>query len=210
MLVRHFMSRDVITLRPEQSCNDARRVFKQYKIRRAPVLDNDRLVGIVSERNILHALPGTVGQLSTEAGKRSMDIHVKNIMKTNVVAISPNEHLETAAHLMMKNKIGGLPVLNNGILQGIITESDIFKAMWDIFSFKKGCGILIFNKENKDINDYVALAVKNNCHVRTFIRYTDPNGGHFYYLCVDSDDVDTLLQEIWSCHAEVLLVDRKC
>lgn len=212
MLVRHFMNHDVITLSPEQTCHEAQRIFKQHDIRRAPVLDQNQLVGIVSEGDLLHFLPGTIGQMSTEAGKESMDIPVKNIMKTHVQILNPNDHIEMAARLMLKHKIGGIPVVDKGKLKGIITESDIFKAMWKILFFEKGCRILFLderNDTNKVFNDYIELCLKHGCQVHTFIQYPNPSEGYMYYLCVKGGTIDILIKDLWSHHCKVLLVERE-
>ena len=83
MLVRHFMTRSPITLSPDKSCGDALQTMRRNRIRRAPIIKDDVLVGIVSERDLLRVLPGTVAQSSSEAGKASMDTPVSQVMKRN-------------------------------------------------------------------------------------------------------------------------------
>ncbi|MGR3219977.1 MAG: CBS domain-containing protein [Candidatus Anammoxibacter sp.] len=211
MLIRYFMTRDVITLSPEQTCKEARDVFKQNNIRRAPVLHHDRLVGIVSEHDLLRTLPGTVGQLSTTAGLESMDIQIRNIMKTNLQTINRNDHIEMAARLMLRYKIGGIPVVDKGKLCGIITESDIFKVMWMILAPTKGYRIL-FLDEGKDTDkisiDYVGLCMKYRCKVQTFIRYANPDGGYMCYLCIEGGSVDSLIEDLWSHSCKVITIEN--
>ncbi|MGR3318577.1 MAG: CBS domain-containing protein [Candidatus Anammoxibacter sp.] len=205
------MTHDVITLSPEQTCEEAQSTFRQNNIRRAPVLDHKQLVGIVSERDLLHTIPGTVGQLSTEAGLEGMDIPVKNIMKTHLHTLSRNDHIELAARLMLRYKIGGIPIVDNGKLNGIITESDLFKVMWKILASAKGCRILFLDKgDNTDkiSIDYVGLCFKHRCRVQAFIRYPEPDGGHMCYLCVEGGSVDSLIKDLWSHSCKVITVEK--
>ena len=81
------MTSDVFTLSPAQLCHEALTEFRSRKIRRAPVMENGRLVGIVSERDLLHILPGTCGQASTPAGEDGMALPVRNIMVTDVATL---------------------------------------------------------------------------------------------------------------------------
>ena len=85
MLVRHFMTRAPITLSPDKSCGDALQTFRRNRIRRAPIVKDDAVVGIVSERDLLRVLPGTVAQSSSEAGKASMDTTVGQVVFANGV-----------------------------------------------------------------------------------------------------------------------------
>ena len=211
MLVRYFMSTKVLTLSPEQKCLEALHYLKKHRIRRAPVLDKNNLVGIVSERDLYRVLPRTFWQTSKEAGETGVDIPVKNIMATDIKVLSPNDHLEMAARLMLQHKIGGIPVLKDNHLEGLITESDIFKAMWSILSHKTSHRILFFDKgsdTNKVPNDYMELCIKNDCLVNTFVSYPKPDGGYIHYLCIQGTGVDNLIKDLWSHSCEVIIVER--
>ena len=142
MLVRHFMAADPFTLAPDDACHAALAAFKVRKIRRAPVMEGGRLVGIVSERDLLHILPGTCAQASTKAGEASMALEVRHVMHAEVVTVEPNDHLAKAASLMLRNRIGGVPVVHEGKLKGIITESDVFKALYAILTPSSGVTIV--------------------------------------------------------------------
>jgi acetoin utilization protein AcuB len=93
VLVRHFMTSDLYTLSSNRTCYEALAEFRRRKIRRAPVVENGRLAGIVSERDLLHVLPGTCGQASTLAGEDGMTLPVRNIMTVDVATLGPNDHL---------------------------------------------------------------------------------------------------------------------
>ncbi len=211
MLVRYFMSTNVLTLSPEQKCLEAFHYLKKHRIRRAPVLDKSNLVGIVSERDLYKVLPQQFWQASHEADETGIDTPIKNIMTTNIQVLSPNDHLEMAASLMLKHKIGGIPVLKEKHLEGLITESDIFKAMWSILSQKTSHRILFFNKgpdTNKVPNDYIELCFKHHCLVNTFVSYPKPDGGYIHYLCIQGNEVDDLIKDLWSHSCEVIIVEK--
>jgi CBS domain-containing protein len=205
------MTSNLITLSPDQKCLEAFHYLRKHGIRRAPVLNENQLVGIVSERDLYRVLPGKLWQASQETGEASMDMPIKNVMTTKVHVLSPNDHLETAARLMLKHKIGGVPVVKEGHIEGLITESDIFKAMWSILSYKTSCRILFFDKDNdtnKFPNDYIELCFKHHCLVHTFISYPEPDGGYMHYLCIQGAGIDNLIKDLWSYSCNIIIVER--
>jgi len=211
MLVRYFITPRIIILTPDQTCYEAYHAFKEHRIRRAPVVDDDRLVGIVSERDLYRILPRTPWQVSQEEGKSHMDMPVRNIMTAPVHVLSPNDHIETAARMMLKHRIGGIPVLKEGHVMGLITESDIFRAMWGILSYRASCRILFFERESataKFSNDYIALCFRHHCRVHTFLSYPEPDGRHMHYLCVQGGDIDSLINDLWSHSCEIIVVEK--
>jgi CBS domain-containing protein len=206
VLVRHFMTSDLFTLSPDQTCREAIAEFKRRKIRRAPVVENGRLIGIVSERDLLRVMPGTCGQASTAAGEDGMALPVRNIMSTDIATLGPNDHLAKAASLMLKRRIGGVPVVQEGKLSGIITESDVFKALYVILS--SGSGSIVIFEEPALVaqanHDYARLCLKHGCRMHTFLRYPKPNGSAMYYLCLEGKNVDAFVRELWTMANQVV------
>ena len=210
MLVRHIMTTEPFTLTMDQTARAALQEMKDRKIRRAPVLKGKEMVGIVSERDLLHILPGTMGQATTDAGEVDMDFPIKRIMRTDVITLRPNDHLESAARMMLKHRIGGIPVLEEGKLVGIITESDIFKALWKILSFNKGCHIIFEDSHYvcTDLMEYFNLCEILGCEVHGFLRYPRPKGGNMYVLNVTGGKIDALINEIWAKGSQVISATR--
>ena len=211
MLVRYFMSTNVLTLSPEQKCLEAFHYLKKHHIRRAPVVYKNNVVGIVSERDLYRVLPNAFWKADQEAGAAGADVPVKHVMTTDIQFVSPNDHLEMAARLMLKQKVGGIPVLKEKHLVGLITESDIFRAMWSILSHKTSHRILFFDKgsgTNKGPNDYIDLCFRHHCLVNTFISYPEPDGSSIHYLCVQGTGVDNLIKDLWAHSCEVIIVER--
>ncbi|MCX7832214.1 MAG: CBS and ACT domain-containing protein [Actinobacteria bacterium] len=133
MYVRDFMSTNVITISPDGSLADAFALMKENRIRRLPVIEGDRLVGIVAYSDLLKASPSEATSLSIwEINYVLSKLKISDIMKTNVITVETGDPIEKAAILMRNNDIGALPVMDSGRLVGIITESDIFDAFIDV------------------------------------------------------------------------------
>jgi acetoin utilization protein AcuB len=134
MFVGERMSHPVITVHPDLSIQDALALMRNENIRRLPIV-NQRggLIGIVSDRDLLHASPSDATSLSVwELNYLLSKITVEQIMTRKVHSVTPNTPVEDAARLMADNKIGGLPVLDDAELVGIITETDLFKLFLEL------------------------------------------------------------------------------
>jgi CBS domain-containing protein len=123
MLVRNRMSRPAVTVRQDAEFQKALALMQEKKLRRLPVVDDDgRLVGIVVERDLLVA---AMRYLQSR-------LEIGDIMTRNVVTVSPDTDLVDVARTMLERKIGGLPVVEDGKLVGIVTESDIFRRFVEL------------------------------------------------------------------------------
>lgn len=131
MLVKKWMSKNVITLDVNDYMAGAVFLMKQHKIRRLPVVKKGKLVGILTDRDLKQA---------SASGATSLEIHellyliskikVEDIMTKEPITIAPDYTVEEAAQILLENRISGLPVLDQeGNLVGIITQTDIFKAL---------------------------------------------------------------------------------
>ncbi|HVN16128.1 MAG TPA: CBS and ACT domain-containing protein [Anaerolineales bacterium] len=128
MLVGERMSSPVITLTPDTPIQDAMAIFKKEHIRRAPVIKDGKLIGMVSDGDLLNASPSPVTTLSVwEMHYLLSKITVKEVMAKKVITIDENTPIEEAARIMADNKVSGLPVVEDGAVKGMITETDLFK-----------------------------------------------------------------------------------
>jgi acetoin utilization protein AcuB len=134
MLVGERMTRNPVTITEDTSIDDALHLMRERKVRRFPILDKaGHLVGIVSDKDLLHAAPSPASTLSVyEMHYLLAKLTVKKVMSSPVITVSPDMPLEDAARIMADNKIGGLPVLDGDELVGIITETDIFKILLEL------------------------------------------------------------------------------
>ena len=138
MLVGERMSHPVITIIPEMPIVDALNLMKCERIRRAPVVKDGQLVGIVSDKDLLNASPSPVTSLSVwEMNYLLSKITVKEVMTKKVISVQENTPIEEAARIMVDNKIGGLPVMREGELIGIITETDLFKIFLELMGARE-------------------------------------------------------------------------
>jgi len=149
MLVGKRMSHPVITIRPDLPIIDALNLMKREKIRRAPVVRKGILVGIVSDKDLLNASLSLATALSTwEMNHLLSNITVDKIMSKYVLAFIENTPIEEEARTMVDNKIGGLPVLRDGKIVGIITETDLFKLFLELMGPREfGVRITAFVQE---------------------------------------------------------------
>ncbi|MEP0806264.1 MAG: CBS domain-containing protein [Chloroflexota bacterium] len=133
MFVGDRMSRPVISVSPETPISDALVMFKKEHIRRAPVMKDGKLVGIVSEKDLLNASPSSATTLSVwEMNYLISKVKVKNVMTKKVVTVNRDTPIEEAARIMADKKIGGLPVVDGERVIGMITETDLFKVFLEL------------------------------------------------------------------------------
>ena len=129
MTVGDIMRTDVITLTKKDSFRHAMNLIRQQGIRHLPVVDGKRLVGMVTDRDIRQAAPSAATSLEIHELHYLLEkVTVNEIMTKKLVTVNPSTEARDAARLLLKHKIGGLPVVRGETLVGIITETDILRA----------------------------------------------------------------------------------
>jgi len=138
MLVHDCMTHDLVTVGPDTAMYDALNVMRSHKVHRLPVVVGGLLAGIVSEKDLLYAVPSGDKPLCwIDAGARTAAMLVRQVMVTDVITVCPDSPIEQAAATMADHAIGALPVVQapgSRVLTGIITESDIFKVFVEMLS----------------------------------------------------------------------------
>lgn len=138
MLVGERMSHPIIAVRPELPIVDALDLMRREKISRAPVIKNGKLIGIVSEHDILNASPSQVTTLSVwEMNYLLSKITINNVMSRTVHTVTEDTPIETAARLMADTGVGGLPVMRGENVVGMITETDLFKIFLELMGARE-------------------------------------------------------------------------
>ena len=138
MFVGERMSRPVISVTPDTPINEVLAMFRQEHIRRAPVMKDGKLVGIVSERDLLNASPSPVTTLSIwEMHYLISKVTVSQVMSKKVITVDQDTPIEEAARIMADKKIGGVPVMYDGKVVGIITETDLFKIFLELMGARQ-------------------------------------------------------------------------
>lgn len=131
--VRDLMTPDPRIVRPEDSIATLRDVMSEKHIRHVPVVDDEnRIVGLVSERDLLRRAAGLEGDMPLSVSDEvSAAVKVRDVMTWEVETIEADDDAATAAAVMLDNKYGCLPVLEQGVLAGILTEADFVRHVAD-------------------------------------------------------------------------------
>ena len=133
MRVDEVMSRDVMTIEMSESCHEAAGRMFRARVRHLPVVDRrGKLAGIVTDRDLRHRLLAPAvfregASVSVEEVLKS--VAVSEIMSKSVVTVPPDEDLAAAAHVMLEDKVGSLPVVTDGRVVGILTETDLLRQI---------------------------------------------------------------------------------
>jgi len=139
MLVRERMSKNPYTITPDTPVEEALKRMHENHVRRFPVVNKaSKLVGIVAEKDLLYASPSPATSLSIhELHYLLSKLTVAEVMKQDIVTVTEDTPVEDAARIMADRKIGSLPVVRDGQLVGIITETDLFKLFLELLGARK-------------------------------------------------------------------------
>lgn len=139
MLVGDRMQRDVITVDRETSLRRAWRVMAHHRIRHLPVVEGRRLVGVVTDRDLRQASPSSVTSLTSREREEFLDyVRVGQIMTRRLVTVTPETPVGDAARLLLRHRIGCLPVVTERVLVGIVTSSDLLEVLAQILRAEGG------------------------------------------------------------------------
>lgn len=140
LLVKDWMTTDVLVAEPSTPMLQAHKRMRENKIRRMPVCDGGKVAGIITRSDVRQAEPSDATSLNVwEINYLLAKLEVRDIMTKDVKTVHPEDTIKTAATLMYENRIGALPVIDaEDKLVGIITESDIFRVMIEWFNDEVG------------------------------------------------------------------------
>lgn len=191
MYVKSRMTKNPYTIEVKASISDAVALFREKGLKRLPVVDGEKVVGILTQSDIQKVSPTKATSLSIfEINYLLTKLTVKDAMSKNVITIEAESLLEEAAVIMREKRIGTLPVVEGGKLVGIITESDIFDAFIDLLGFKdNGSRITVEAKDvpgaMADIAEIFESLNVNITHIAVF------SGEGFRDVVIRSETVDT-------------------
>lgn len=139
MLVGERMTRNPVTILDTASIDEGLHLMRERRVRRLPVLDSrGQMIGIVSDKDLLHAAPSPATSLSVhELHYLLARLTIKQMMSSPVISVTSDTPIEEAAAVMADHRIGGLPVVDDGALVGIITETDIFKILVELLGARR-------------------------------------------------------------------------
>jgi acetoin utilization protein AcuB len=220
MFVSMWMTRELITVDPTASLANIAATMSRHRIRRLPVVralpDGPQLIGLISYSDVLHAFPANINPLSANAAQSvaalessagRARLYAADLMARDPLVTAPDAPIESAARLMRDRKIGALPVVSQHTLVGLITESDIFRALIEVFETSERAVRITFSlNAGEDVLPLVAgIAQRRRMRVTSFMALP----AHEPPLCVvqlTGEAVEETLEEVWKSKHRVMNV----
>ena len=205
MLVKGWMTSDVMTIDEDTSMMKASQIMKENNVRRLPVMHKGKLVGMVTDRDIKEASPSKATTLDVhELYYLLSELKVKDIMSKNIITIGPEDTVEKASVKMLEHRISGLPVVNEkGKLVGIITQGDVFKVLVSLTGIYRGGIQFAFNLEDrpgsiKEVGDVIRKHGGRMVSILTSYDMCDEGCRHVYIRIKDlaDDKLKSLTEEL--------------
>ena len=209
MKVRDRMSENVRTVGMDTNITEAFSLMKENNIRRLPIVEKGKVTGIITLSDLNQAAPSSATTLSIhELNYLLAKTKIKDVVskKQKVITIEPNKYIETAAKVMRKHRISGLPVVENNQLVGIVTETDIFDAFIDILGVKKTHSRIDFYTADRPgtiaaITGIVASKGKNI--LNTVVYFDEKKGQYKMILRLEELDCEDVIAELKKAGYEV-------
>lgn len=147
MLIKDWMTKDVLTVDENTSLMRATRIMKEKNVRRLPVLSHGKLTGLITDRDLKDASPSKSTSLDIhEMYYLLSDMKAKDVMTANPICLNGDDSLEKAAMVMLENRISGIPVKDSaGHLIGLLSETDVLRAFLHCTGIKDGALQYIFD-----------------------------------------------------------------
>lgn len=217
MFVSMWMTRQLSTIGPGTGLAEIAALMSRQRIRRLPVVAGSpagqKLLGIVSYSDVLHAFPPALNPLAADAAEQlralpgGSALTASQLMKRDPLATTPDAPIEVAARQMRDHKIGAMPVVNGEVLVGLITESDIFRAMVELFSpAGRALRITFTLSDHEDVLPLLTeISRKRSVRVSSF--HTMPR--HDPPLAVVQlvgEQVEAALDDVWKSRHRVMHV----
>jgi len=210
MYIREYMVTPVITVTPDTLVDDALRTMHQHHIRRLPVVDNGKLVGLVTRQILREGIPSSPIPLSIWGIHYQLSkMKVRDVMVASVITVTPDTTLEEAAVLGEQHKIGTLPVVDkNGNLVGIVTGTDLYHLMTQVLGFgKEGARLHILNLgATEGVSQYRIMEIifKHQVNVLSTFSVTPPGTQQENFIVhVDTEEVGAIVDELKKLGLEV-------
>jgi acetoin utilization protein AcuB len=214
MIVSMWMTRDLVTIDPHTPITEASAIMASRRIRRLPVIEqqanNRHPVGIITATDILHAYPPKVNPFAIAASDNyKTSLTAADIMSRSLQTVRPETPIEEAARMMRNRKISTLLVVQKMKLVGLITESDIFRALAIIFEFPQG-GVRITFEIAKDEDAFgliAPVALRWCVHIVSLMSLKQEDR-KLCVVMITGTAVDEMLDELWSSGHNVINVLR--
>ncbi|NWG04263.1 MAG: CBS domain-containing protein [Syntrophaceae bacterium] len=199
MRIKDVMKRNPITVNSKTLVLDARKIMQENKIRRLPVVDKSKLVGIVTLHDLLEAAPSPAISLNIhELNFLLAKLTVEEVMTRNPVTLSPDTPFEDALRIGQEKRIGSFPVVENGKLVGISTESDIVRVLIRAFGIREdGSRITIEGLDKKDFNQINSIATQHDTVLLSMISwFREDKNDWMVVLRIKTEKPELIVQDL--------------
>lgn len=211
MFVRWRMTPNPIVIDPEVSILDALHIMKEKKVRRLPVVAHGKLVGIVTERDLRESPSFKATSLSIyELNYLLAKTPVKEVMTKDPITVTPETTIEEAAVIMRDNEISGLPVVQDGKVVGIVTETDIFDMLVKLLGFRKGIRITL-SLENRvgAIADLTNIFKELRINIISIVAFEEEYKEQGNVVVrVEADNIERLIKALESAGIKIIHILR--
>ena len=191
MFVANRMTKHPITVTPEATLDEAASLMKKHHFRRLPVVEDGKLVGFFSDRDLMRVSPSPATTLSRYEIRSLLDkINVREIMQKKV---------EEAALIMCNERVGALPVVSSvGAVVGIITETDIFRTFVDVMGLQDGKTRLTVEVDDKVgvVNEISGIFMENGLSIDSLVTCKQPDGRYEIVIRGDIPSVEDIRAKI--------------
>jgi acetoin utilization protein AcuB len=179
MRIRDIMTKNPLTVDSETPIFEAKSIMKENSIRRLPMMDKGKLVGIITERMILETSPSPATSLSIhEVHYLISKMKVKDIMVKNPITVSPDTTFEEALLLGQEKRIGAFPVVDKGKLLGIATESDLVRFITSIWGAREKASTIIIEGVSQRyglFKEVVSIIDRHEVPILSIMTYIPPD-----------------------------------
>lgn len=212
MAVKDFMTTKVVYVSPDTTVAHAADMMREKNLRRLPVIENDRLVGLLTESAMAAATPSKATTLSIyEMNYLLNKTKVRDIMVKDVITVAPYASLEDAIYIMMTNGIAVLPVAEDGILSGIITDKDIFRTFLEISGYgEEGVRVRLIVANTVGVLETVVNIISTEGHnIRRLVIANRTAEKVIIEVQIDGDfETESLKEKLTEADLQVVSIDK--
>lgn len=197
MKVKNWMKIDPVTIERTKLIQEADELMKEHSIRHLPVVENDQLVGFITQTDLRqYFFPSMVE-----------DIPVHDVMAVNPITINASSSIEQAARLIHDYKIGGLPVMDKKKLVGVITASDIVSGFIEVMGLLQSSTRLdvVIDKDG-GVDDVTRIIKENNIEIFSVATESQPSRRKVYYFRLSKGNITPVVDALEKAGHKVLSV----
>ena len=200
MYIKEYMNTNVITVNSDTLIQDAEKIMRDNEIRRLPVVDKGKLVGLITRDRIRETTVTPATSLSVwELNYLIAKMKVKHIMESNIITVPPDMTIEEGVAIAQEHGIGTLPVMEKKHLVGIITTTDLYKVTIQVLGFgQAGVRLHIFGRSDAEsMREVTHIISERGVRILSMFCVTPPNiGREDCIVHLDTEDASQIMKEL--------------